>query len=157
MYASVLKHDFKGQLTLSIDDLVAYAVWISVELNTVIIAASVPVLRPLFRRNGLSRIAHPQSSTSMHCSPEEAYETSGSGAHDSVISYSMSTFKSGTRTRRGSVVSTEEILTSSRNTDLSSLGGITRTVEVEVTSTSRERTIAHATLVGLPMGMPSYG
>jgi len=137
------------------DDLVAYAVWISVELNTVIVVASVPILRPLFRRNGLARISRPHPSIQEHARPrEEAYRALEGGPHDSVTSYNMEAFKSMATTRPESTMSSQEILIESSSYGAGALGGITKTVEVEVSRTSKDRAFVHAALVGLPMGVP---
>lgn len=51
-------------------------------------------------------------------------------------------------------MSTREILIEARSDGIGAFGGITKTVDVEVSRTSKDRAFVHAALVGLPMGLP---
>ncbi|PNS17839.1 hypothetical protein CAC42_16 [Sphaceloma murrayae] len=111
-------------------DLVPYVIWVSVELNVVIIASTIPILRPLFKRHGLSSVM--RRDVAEH-SDIEASTTSP---------YS----KSHLRTHASSVSSQEKILPA-RMEQLT----ITRTVEVSVSHGPRDRNLIHAALIGLPV------
>lgn len=140
-----------------------YIIWLSVELNLVMIVASVPLLRPLFRR-------YPNNP---HDEPKSKWETITLG---SVLPKSNGAGGSRGAGRRMSTASEEYIMTpqgsksgggssSTRTVDFGDgeggddgggagveHGGITRTTEVSVTYESSDKPFVHAALVGLVQG-----
>ncbi|KAF2149765.1 hypothetical protein K461DRAFT_323301 [Myriangium duriaei CBS 260.36] len=113
-------------------DLCDYVQWIAIELNIVIIASTIPLLRPLFKKNGLSRVLQ-----------KEVTELPGSGYGNSSPSFE----KGGSQTRTMSISSEENILSHRHLEPIA----ITRTVEVSVSYSSEDRSLAHAALIGLPI------
>lgn len=132
---------FDSKLTPSTDDLVDYIIWISVELNIVMVAASIPILRPLFTRGGLSRLARrPQMSARETRSPSTGSSIAMSKQRPRVATRHLS-----------STSSQEDILARDPNDSFGEESvGITRTVEVSVTYAPNDATWVHAALVGLP-------
>ncbi|GAM89182.1 hypothetical protein ANO11243_072190 [Dothideomycetidae sp. 11243] len=112
-------------------DLVGYVEWGSIELNVVIIASSIPLLRPLFKKNGLSRVLQ-REITEMPDSDSVALRPSQE--------------KESSATRTESISSQEHIFHSRADPFI-----IQRTVEVDVSYSSEDRSLAHAALIGLPL------
>jgi len=124
----------------SSDDLITYALWITIELNVVMIVASIPALRPLFRYNGLKRIVRKQ------LTPARSHERTDYSAGSS---FKMGMSKSSPATRIRSTGSEEDMIPIQPIVSRE-MPGITRTVEVSVTHEKSEATFVHAALVGLP-------
>lgn len=103
-----------------------------------IIASSIPILRPLFKRNGLSRVLQ-----------REVTEMSGDDDHHHIVVTEEDVEKNGAQMRSASVSSREKILPggSGRREPFT----ITRTVEVSVAVSLDDTALAHATLIGLPI------
>jgi len=118
------------------DDLVSFVLWISIELNVVMIVASVPLLKPLFKTKGLSRIVRNLTNSQM-------------GSESGGRSFRMGVGKGSTRVNSAS--SEEDILGTHQQRTKAGPMAITRTVEVSVTHTANDRTFVHAALVGLPV------
>ncbi|KAF4547772.1 Hypothetical protein D9617_36g063100 [Elsinoe fawcettii] len=112
-------------------DLIPYIIWVSVELNVVIIASTIPILRPLFKRHGLSSVMRRNVTDSMD--PERVQSTS---PYD----------KGRLRTHTSSISSQEKILPPRQEQFV-----ITRTVEVSVSHGPKDRNLVHAALIGLPV------
>ncbi|KAG8630119.1 hypothetical protein KVT40_001738 [Elsinoe batatas] len=112
-------------------DLIPYVIWVSVELNIVIIASTIPILRPLFKRHGLSSVMRRNVTDSRD--PELAPSTSPCD-------------KTRVRTHTSSISSREEILPARQEQFT-----ITRTVEVSVSHGPKDRNLVHAALIGLPV------
>ncbi|KAF2772411.1 hypothetical protein EJ03DRAFT_203606 [Teratosphaeria nubilosa] len=139
MIASIVKTTEARVLSEIIDytyDLTPYIVWIVVELNVVIIISSIPLLRPLFKRNPRKLEAHVM----------RKWEISTS---NSIFS------KIGAKETLSQVDSEEENLTerpTSTPIGGSSDAAIHITQEVEVTYEPSNLPFVHAALVGLVQG-----
>lgn len=134
MIASIIKTIEAKMLSQFTDytyDLVGYVEWGSIELNVVIIASSIPLLRPLFKKNGLSRVLQ-REITEMPDSDSVALRPSQE--------------KESSATRTESISSQEHIFHSRADPFI-----IQRTVEVDVSYSSEDRSLAHAALIGLPL------
>ncbi|PSK43768.1 hypothetical protein B9Z65_7282 [Elsinoe australis] len=127
-------------------DLVPYAIWVSVEINVVIIASSIPILRPLFKRHGLSSVMQrnvterSDMETGSTLSPYTSSSKSPYGNTSSPFD------KARIHTHTSSISSQEKILPP-RPEQFT----ITRTVEVSVSHSPRDRNLVHAALIGLPV------
>lgn len=115
-------------------------IWLSVELNVVIIVSSIPLLRPMFRRNHQRRPDAQQM---------QRWDSSTIG---SVFS------KKGVRTNLARVDSEENIIQSPQGHHNSMRlpeledPGITVMTEVSVTYQTSDMPFVHAALVGLVQG-----
>ena len=152
MVASIVKTYEARVLSEVLDythDLVYYIIWISIELNVVMITATIPLLRPLFRRGMFSFRRRPHTETgtvlsSMTSLPRKGWEN--------ITMDSMHSKKDKTRIQSNEFSSSshEDILESSTH-ELQY--GITRTVEVEITYETNDKPHVHAALVGLCPGV----
>lgn len=152
MAASIVK-TYEAKVLSQVTDysynLVLFVIWISIELNIVIIAASVPFIRPLFRKR--PRIRHRQENE-MACEPPGWWRSHiplGSAMSSPTLSKHSSriNMRSLNHTSQQSVSSLEAIFP-----DGESPGGITVTTSVEVSYESRNVPYVHAALVGLVQG-----
>ena len=122
------------------DDLCVYVIWISIELNVVIIVSSIPLLRPLFRRRRRQQLdqADPAS------------------RWDSVTLGSVLSRKGphAGATQLSSISSEENVLAPYQQPfpDVNQSAGITVTTEVSVTYQPNNAPFVHAALVGLVQG-----
>lgn len=120
---------------MNLDDLCNYVIWMSIELNVVIIVASIPFLRPLFGKQGGQGQLH----------PARRWQNSTLG---SVLS------GKGTRTTLSRIDSEENIIEARSNAyPMERQGqGLEVTREVTVTYESSNLPFVHASLVGLIQG-----
>ena len=152
MIASIVKTYEARALSEILDytyDLVIYVIWVSIELNVVMIVATIPLLRPLFLRNTFSfgRRSRAQQGTvlsSMTSLPRKGWENI---TLDSILS-KKDKIKSQT-SELGESASKEDILESRDQHPF----GITRTVEVRITYEANDKPHVHAALVGLCPGI----
>ena len=153
MVASIVKTYEARALSEVLDytyDLVIYIIWISVELNVVMITATIPLLRPLFRREMFPFGRRPLATnasmlSSMTSIPRKGWQNI---TMDSMLSKKD---KSRIDSRELSLsTSHEEILKSRENQEHY---GITRTVEVQITYETNDKPHVHAALVGLCPGI----
>ncbi|KAK5162881.1 uncharacterized protein LTR77_011138 [Saxophila tyrrhenica] len=118
-------------------DLCDYVIWVSIELNVVIIVASIPILRVLFRR------------------PRQPDEITARMRWDTVTTGSVFSKK---KYRRGSKthfsISSEENMVPQQQHELPALpgNGIHVTRDIEVTYQPSDAPHVHAALVGLLQG-----
>ncbi|KAK4549419.1 hypothetical protein LTR36_006416 [Oleoguttula mirabilis] len=137
MIASIVKTYYAKALSEQLDytwDLCSYVIWLSVELNVVIIVASVPLLRPMFerdrRRTGSAQLQKWDTSTTL----------------SSIFS------KKRARTNLSRVDSEENIIEPQGNQYPMERMGIQVTHEVTVTYQPSDQAYVHAALVGLVQG-----
>jgi hypothetical protein len=125
----MLEPDADSHLSHSIP----FTIWLSVELNTVLIVSSIPLIRPLFIRRHHQRLPPHHGRTS---------------TFDSV----MSSISKKPRANLSRIDSEEEIMPQPM-VPLEEMGkGIKVTREVEVTYQSSDYAFVHAALVGLVQG-----
>ncbi|TKA82812.1 hypothetical protein B0A55_01054 [Friedmanniomyces simplex] len=137
MIASIVKTYEARALSLVLDytyDLVPYVIWISIELNVVIIVSSLPLMRPLFIRK------RPYTTTE-----EQQAQTWGSST-----TFGSFMSKKGSRANLARVDSEEAIMPQNA-VSMQSFGGgaIQVTREVSVTYQNTDQCFVHAALVGL--------
>ncbi|KAK5110019.1 hypothetical protein LTR62_006386 [Meristemomyces frigidus] len=147
MIASIVKTYEARVLSAILDytyDLCPYVIWISIELNVVIIVASIPLLRPLFVQS------FPQHRRSRNHSPRRTY--------DSATSRSIYSRK-GADTSIHRPESQETIFSQPKGIALQDLHlhrrpseGIMVQQEVTITYESHDLPYVHAALVGLVQG-----
>lgn len=127
-----------------------YVIWISIELNVLIVVSSIPIIRPLLSRNGLALIRRTISDrSSRQLAPATATRDRlpDQSWHDAI---SMS--KNRSKTMASSIASEEELVARDGYAvkEVSAGEGILRTVEVTtVISKAEDVALAHAALVGL--------
>ncbi|TKA72549.1 hypothetical protein B0A55_07756 [Friedmanniomyces simplex] len=138
MIASIVKTYEARALSEIIDythDLCAYVIWISIELNVVMIGSSIPLVRPLFVRSGRRRAAQQKL---------QKWDRSTLGSFMS---------RKGPRANLSRVDSAERIMSQCpipmENLEES---GIQVTREVMITYENTDRPFVHAALVGLVDG-----
>lgn len=151
MVSSIVK-TYEAKILSEVTDytynLCSYVIWVSVELNIVIITASIPLLRPLFRRARLptSRpptrdpLASPPPSWRSHIQLGSAFSTKNN-SRIKVHEHS---------TQSESVSSLDAIFKTTTTGDFGE--GITVTREVQVSSERADAPFVHAALVGLVQG-----
>ncbi|KAK4958022.1 hypothetical protein LTR10_004447 [Elasticomyces elasticus] len=123
----------------STDDLIPWAIWISIELNVVIIVSSLPLVRPMFVRSRHRRRLHVEQQTQKWDS-------------NSTFGSFMSS-KKGPRSNLARVDSEEEIMPQDSFQMQEVHGGaINVTREVMVTYENTNQPFVHAALVGLIEG-----
>ncbi|KAI9695654.1 MAG: hypothetical protein M1820_008501 [Bogoriella megaspora] len=152
MVASIVKTYEAKALSEVFDytyDLIPYVLWMSIELNVVMIVATIPLLRPLFRRDIFSfgrnpRMPRSPMISSISSRPRKGWENI---TMDSIVSKKE---KSQTRTSEVPSSASDEDILASRNNQ--QLYGITRTLEVEITYEPNDKPFVHAALVGLCPG-----
>ena len=111
-----------------------YVIWMSIELNVVIVVASIPLLRSLFRHP--STITEQEVRTSWDNSTVESYFSKKKRPY--ATQYSME--------------SEENIVSQDQHFEMETRPGIVVTREVEVTYESSNAPFVHAALVGLVLG-----
>ncbi|KAK3686623.1 hypothetical protein LTR37_019645 [Vermiconidia calcicola] len=135
LVASIVKTYEAVALSSLIDytyDLAPYAIWMSVELNVVIIVSSIPFLRPLFRKR--RRAVEQQAPTQWH-----------------TTSFTSAFSKKGMRTTtHHSLSSQDNIMPYHPHYEMAD--GITVTREVTVEYEPSDAPFVHAALVGLVQG-----
>jgi len=120
---------------------VPYVIWISIELNVVMITASIPILRPLFSRQLMARLKGMQKKPAQ-------YTESGVDLGQTGVMLTNKKPRVGVQ-RLHSSSSEEDILPAQAQSSQDPLR-ITRTVEVTVTQGPNNVVFVHAALVGLP-------
>ncbi|KAL9088749.1 MAG: hypothetical protein Q9165_006058 [Trypethelium subeluteriae] len=153
MVASIVKTYEARALSEILDythDLVIYVIWISIELNVVMVTATIPLLRPLFRRDVFSFGRRPRDDpgtmlSSMTSLPRKGWENI---TMDSMLS-KKDRFRSQTSEVHSSA--SNEDIPASR--EIQNPFGITRTVEVQITYEANDKPHVHAALVGLVPGV----
>lgn len=127
---------FKGSVILQADDNDPDIIWVSVELNVVIVTASIPLLRPLFKRKPKEDIRQP------------------SGLVVVQLGSVMSSGKDGSRVHTPRHTSTSSLDNIVHYDDTSGVdsAGITVTREVQVSYENKDAPHVHAALVGLVQG-----
>ncbi|KAK4892412.1 hypothetical protein LTR27_009068 [Elasticomyces elasticus] len=142
MVASIVKTYEAKALSSVLDytyDLIPWAIWISIELNVVIIVASLPLVRPMFIRSRHRRRLHVEQQTQKW----ESNSTFGS----------FMSSKKGPRSNLARVDSEEEIMPQDSFQMQEVHGGaINVTREVTVTYENTNQPFVHAALVGLIEG-----
>lgn len=123
-----------NQLISFAGDLWEYVIWMSVELNVVIIVSSVPLLRPLFRRQSARAAKYLQRFDGIPLGSVFSKKGSRSGVSEITNA-------------------SQEDLTKSAGSFPGREGeGITVTQEVEISYESHDAPFVHAALVGLVQG-----
>ncbi|KAK0941448.1 hypothetical protein LTR29_006982 [Friedmanniomyces endolithicus] len=140
MIASIVKTFYSKALSEPLDytyDLVALVIWISIELNVVIIVSSLPLMRPIFTRRR----------------PRRATEEQPTPNWGSSTTFGSFMAKKGARSTLARVDSEEAIMPQNAvpMRDLGG-GGINVTREISVTYESSNQPFVHAALVGLIEG-----
>jgi len=140
MIASIVKTYYSKALSEPLDytyDLVSLVIWISIELNVVIIVSSLPLMRPIFTRRR----------------PRRATEEQPTPNWGSSTTFGSFIAKKGARSTLARVDSEEAIMPQNAvpMRDLGG-GGINVTREVSVTYESSNQPFVHAALVGLIEG-----
>ncbi|GAB7359185.1 hypothetical protein MBLNU230_g5252t1 [Neophaeotheca triangularis] len=125
-----------------------YIIWLSVELNLVMIVASVPLLRPLFRRT----TPHPQSRWESITLGSVLPKSRGSGRSRPSSSASEEFIMASAESQKAASSSTASAVPAREREGLAAEQGITRTMEVSVTYESSNAPFVHAALVGLVQG-----
>lgn len=147
-----------------------YVIWISIELNVIIVISSIPIIRPLLSRNGLALITRTLSarraqraSIALNNSHSHGGSSSGGGGGDGNSRRrpadqswheAISMSKNRSRTVTSSIASEEQLVVRDVEGGKEGLidegNGIVRTVEVTtVVSNAEDVALAHAALVGL--------
>ncbi|KAK5736066.1 hypothetical protein LTR17_007737 [Elasticomyces elasticus] len=141
MVASIVKTYEAKALSSVLDytyDLIPWAIWISIELNVVIIVASLPLVRPMFVRSRHRRRLHVEQQTQKW---------------DSNSTFGSFMSKNGPRSNLARVNSEEEIMPQDSFQMQEVHGGaINVTREVTVTYENTNQPFVHAALVGLIEG-----
>ncbi|KAK1057140.1 hypothetical protein LTR12_001149 [Friedmanniomyces endolithicus] len=140
MIASIVKTYYSKALSEPLDytyDLVSLVIWISIELNVVIIVSSLPLMRPIFTRR-------------RPCRANEEQPTPNWGSSTTFGSFMA---KKGARSTLARVDSEEAIIPQNA-VPMQHLGGggIHVTREISVTYESSNQPFVHAALVGLIEG-----
>ncbi|KAK0286905.1 hypothetical protein LTR35_004374 [Friedmanniomyces endolithicus] len=140
MIASIVKTYYSKALSEPLDytyDLVPLVIWISIELNVVIIVSSLPLMRPIFTRRR----------------PRRATEDQPTPIWGSSTTFGSFMAKKGARSTLARVDSEEAIMPQNAvpMRDLGA-GGINVTREISVTYESSNQPFVHAALVGLIEG-----
>ncbi|KAL9067258.1 MAG: hypothetical protein Q9157_006879 [Trypethelium eluteriae] len=153
MIASIVKTYEARALSEILDythDLVIYVIWISIELNVVMITATIPLLRPLFRRDVFPFGRRPRDDSGTMLSSMTSLPRKG---WENITMDSMLSKKDRFRSQISEVhssASTEDIQPSR---EIQNPFGITRTMEVQITYEANDKPHVHAALVGLCPGV----
>ena len=123
------------------DLLCEYVSWGSIELNVVICASTIPLLRPLFRRNGLSRV----DTRGLRPTTGQGQESERSLSKGASV---RSMVKDNHTDMQALSMSSEENILALPQRPLE----IMRTVEVSVSHDAPSWSTSHAALIGLPLG-----